>query len=364
MGIHWYIISAVLVMLLQRFIFRRFVMRKVSYSRSFNVQSCFEGDSVEMVERLVNDKLIPVPWLRVESILHTGLKFQSDANFDVSSGQFLQNHRSLFSLTGKKQLTRRHSVHAAQRGCYRVTSASLTFGDLFGMFSAWRSVPLQVELLVYPQPVDRELLQLPSRSWQGDIAVRRWIAEDPFVISGVRAYRSGDSLKMINWNATARTGNLQVHRRDYTADYRLTVLLNVEDHAGMWDAVNDTSMIEHGIRLAAGILQYATEQGLETGFACNGHELDVPGKVMKVERGGGSEHLTYLYEQLAKLVIFRTLPFHTMLEQLEAEWDEPGDLVIISAFMSEGIQSMMARLRERGHAVDWLPIAERGAEAV
>jgi uncharacterized protein (DUF58 family) len=364
MGIQWYILSAVIVILLQRYLFRYFGMRKVGYSRSFNVQTCFEGDAVEMVEKLVNDKLLPVPWLRVESLLHSGLHFESDANFAVSNGEFFQNHRSLFSLMGNKQLTRRHAVQAAQRGCYRITSASLTFGDLFGLYSTWQSVPLDVELLVYPLPADRDLIQLPSRSWQGDIAVRRWIVEDPFAISGVREYRAGDPLKMINWNATARTGNLQVHRRDYTADFRLIVLLNVEDHAGMWHAVNDTAVIEHGIRLAAGIFQMASEHGLEIAFACNGHELDDPGNIMLTERGGGSEHLNYLFGKLAKLVIARTLPFQTMLEQLAPDWGERSDIVIISAFMSEEISNRMAQLRRDGHAVDWLPIAEKEAEAV
>ncbi|MFC4809563.1 DUF58 domain-containing protein [Paenibacillus sp. GCM10023250] len=364
MGIQWYILSAVLVIVLQRYLFRYFGMRKVRYSRAFSTAACFEGDDIEMVEKLANGKLLPVPWLRVESMLHAGLQFRSDANFDVSNGEFFQNHKSLFSLMGNKQLTRRHAVHAARRGCYRVTSASLTFGDLFGLFSAWKKVPLQVELLVYPLPADRSLIQLPSRSWQGDIAVRRWIVEDPFAISGVREYRPGDSFKSVNWNATARTGELQVHRRDYTADFRLIVLLNVEDHAGMWEAVNDMALIEQGIRLAAGILQLATEQGLETAFACNGHSIDAPDEVMTVERGSGSEHLTHLFGQLAKLAIVRRLPFHTMLEQLAPQWDERSDIVIVSAFLSEDIAEAMAQLRREGHAVDWLPIAEKEAEAV
>ncbi|MBP3963340.1 DUF58 domain-containing protein [Paenibacillus lignilyticus] len=357
MGIHWYILSALFVILVQRYVFRYFGMKGVTYSRTFSVATCFEGDRIEMVERLVNRKLVPVPWLRVESLLHTGLKFESDTNFAVSHGQFYQNHRSLFSLMGNKQLKRRHTVLAASRGCYRLTSASLTFGDLFGMFSSWRSVPLEVELLVYPQPADRSLIQLPSRSWQGDIAVRRWIVEDPFYISGVREYRPGDSFKMINWSATARTGAMQVHRRDYTADYRLIVLLNVEDHAGMWEAVNHPALIEEGIRYAAAILQYATEQGVETAFASNGHELDHPESVMKVERGSGSEHLTHLYGQLAKLVIVRTQPFDAMVQQLSSEWEERCDVVIISAFMSDPIEREMAKLRGDGHSVDWLPIA-------
>ena len=167
MGIHWYIFSAVIVIVLQRYLFRYFGMRKVELLAIVQRATCFEGDDIEMIERLANGKLLPVPWLRVESVLHAGLHFQSDANFAVSNGAVHAKSQELVQLEGNKQLTRRHAVQAAQRGCYRITSASLTFGDLFGLFSTWRSVPLQVELLVYPLPADRDLIQLPSRSWQG-----------------------------------------------------------------------------------------------------------------------------------------------------------------------------------------------------
>lgn len=363
MGIHWFILSAAAVILIQGWIFRRFGMKRLSYAREFSVKSCFEGDKIEMIERLENRKWLPVPWMRVESILHTGLKFENIFNFDVSNGQFYQNHKSLFSLMGNKQLTRRHPVQCVQRGCYRLTSASITFGDLFGLFRSWKSVTLQEELIVYPMPADRSLIQLPSRSWQGDISVRRWIVEDPFYVTGVRDYQAGDSLKSINWNATARSSKMQVHRRDFTADYRLMVLLNVEDHADMWEIVNNTALIEQGIRLAAALVQYATEQGLETGFATNGHDIDIPGLPVITEMSSGSEHLLYMLERMAKLAIASVTPFYLLIDKLEEQMDERCDVVIVSAFMSDKIELAVERLRSHGHGVEWLPLALQAGDA-
>ncbi|MFD0710762.1 DUF58 domain-containing protein [Paenibacillus sp. GCM10027626] len=362
MGIHWFILSAVAVLIIQWQLFKRLGMKKVHYSRNFNTTHCFEGDRIEMVEKLANHSMLPLPWLRVESQLHTGLRFDSEFNFDVSQGQFYQNHKSLFSLMGYKQLTRRHTVQCVQRGCYRLTSASLTSGDLFGLHKAWMNVPLQEQLIVYPKPVDRSEIHLPSNSWQGDISVKRWIVEDPFYITGVRDYQQGDPLKAINWNATARAGKLQVHQRDYTADYRLMVVLNVEDHAGMWDTVNDTETIEQGIRYAAGIIQYASEQGLEVGFAANGHDLDVPGRPVHVGTGSGHEHFMATLEQMSRLVIARAVPFDTLLEQMAEELDARCDLLVVSAFMSDKINAVMERIRSEGHGAHWMPIdAAKGA---
>ena len=63
--------------------------------------------------------------------------------------------------------------------------------------------------------------------------MRRWIVDDPFMLAGVREYQYGDSMRDVNWKATAKTGNLQVNQRDFTADRRLMVYLNVEDHEKM-----------------------------------------------------------------------------------------------------------------------------------
>jgi len=357
MGIHWFIVSALIVMMVQWQVFKRLGMKHVTYRREFNKTHVFAGDRVEMVEELMNRSWLPIPWLRVESQLHTGLKFDSQFNFDVSQGQFYQNHKSLFSLLGYKQLTRRHSVQCMSRGCYRIQSASLTSGDLFGFHKLWMNVPLQEQLIVYPLPLDRTEINLPSHSWQGDISVRRWIVEDPFYITGVRDYRAGDSLKGINWSATARAGKLQVHQRDFTADYRLMVLLNVEDHEGMWGAINNPGLIEHGIRHAAGIIQYATEQGLETGFAVNAPDLDRPSEPVMTEMGSGHEFFLSTLEQMARLSIEQVVPFDVLLSNIGERVDERCDFIIISAFMSDKMAEVIEQLRSEGHGVHFVPMA-------
>ncbi|MBW7477544.1 DUF58 domain-containing protein [Paenibacillus oenotherae] len=359
MNIHWFIISAIVVILIQVLIFRLFSLKGFAYERSFNKAYCFEGDRVEMVERLVNSKMLPIPWLRVESQIHTGLKFESQHNFDVSDGSYYQNHKSFFSLMGNKQLTRRHNVQCNMRGCYRLKSTALTFGDLFGLYKKWIRIPLEEEIVVYPRPADLSDLNLPSRSWQGDVSVRRWIVDDPFYITGVRDYMPGDSMKSINWSATARAGELQVHRRDYTADYKLLVVLNVEDHPNVWTTVKDTAIIERGIRYAAALVQYASQQGMETGFATNGHHMDIPGKTVMVDMESGQDHMFYIFEQMAKLVISPVITSSELLNEISERYRERYDIVIVSAFVSEGIELAIDKLRSAGHGVDLLPIPQQ-----
>ena len=87
-----------------------------------------------------------------ESLLHTGLKFQSDANFDVSNGQFYQNHKSLFSLRGESAVDQEacRSMYAKRLLSIDERFSYVLMVICLGCFSTWAACPLKEELLVYP----------------------------------------------------------------------------------------------------------------------------------------------------------------------------------------------------------------------
>ncbi|NHN30573.1 DUF58 domain-containing protein [Paenibacillus agricola] len=352
MGIHWFLLAALLIVVAQGMIFRYWGQRGLKYERFFSTKACFEGDEVELVERISNRNIIPVPWLRLESLIHAGLKFQSQTNLDISDGSLFQNHKSLFSLMPFTQITRRHRILCSKRGCYRLNTASLTCGDILGVYKNTIKIALNVELLVYPRPADLEDFTMPSHSWQGDISVRRWIVEDPFMISGAREYRYGDPLKGVNWKATARSGKLQVHQLDYTADHRLMILLNVEDHEKMWSQVNDEALFEQGISYAAAIAAKAIEQGMETGFATNAYLIDAPREAVLIDPRNGPAHMGFLLETMAKLVAGRRIPFDDLLGEIAALGTSNLDIVVISAYMGEKMIQPIEQLRRNGNAVE------------
>lgn len=354
MGIHWYLLVALLLLGLQAMVFRLFGSKGLRYERRFNTRACFEGQEVELVERIENRSLRPLAWLRLESLLHASLRFQKQSNLDIDAGAMFQNHKSFFSLMPYTQITRRHRILCAKRGCYRLSSASLTSGDLVGFYSFTLQLTLDAELLVYPKPMDMQNIDLPSHSWQGDISVRRWIVDDPFMRSGTREYQPGDPLNGIHWKATARSGRLQVHRRDYTSDHRLMIYLNVEDHATMWREVNDEALFERGMSYAAGMAQYAIEQGMETGFGTNAYLIDKPDSPVRVEPKNGPDQLELLLETMARTIVVRRVPFDTFLEEEAAAGITNCDIIIISAYVSDKMEPPMEQLRHNGNAVEVL----------
>ncbi|WP_036745590.1 DUF58 domain-containing protein [Paenibacillus sp. UNC451MF] len=351
MSVHGLLFITLLVLVIQVIVFKALGHKGLTYERYFSAKGCFEGEEAEMVERIANRNLIPVPWLRLESLIHAGLRFYSQANLDINNGQLFQNHKSLFSLMPYTQITRRHRIYCSKRGCYRLNTASLTYGDLVGLYRNTLRLSLDTELLVYPKLASLDEMTLPSHSWQGDWSVRRWIVEDPFMISGAREYRYGDPLNGVNWKATARSGRLQVHQRDYTADHRLMIYLNVEDHEKMWNQVNDEALFEKGLSIAAAIAQRAIELGMEVGFSTNAYSVDSKEPV-RVEPRNGAGHMTYLLETMAKVVVARSIPFDTLLDEEAVNGFTNQDILIISAYVSDKMRAPMEQLRYQGNAVD------------
>jgi uncharacterized protein (DUF58 family) len=355
----WIIFVTFVVVVLQGWIYQRRGLKGIRYDRFFNVKGVFEGDEVEMVERIANRKLLPVPWLRVESKINENLEFEKQKNLSIKHQQF---HKSIFSLMPYMQITRRHRVHCKKRGCYELKSVALTCGDSFGFNNESKVYEVSAQLLVYPTLIEPDSIPMSSHSWQGDVTVRRWIVEDPFMVSGVREYVYGDPLNHINWKATARVGKLQVHNRDHTADPRLMIYLNIDLSEGMWEAVTEPEVIELGISYAASITRHAISQGIQTGFGCNGHLIDEPGQPVRIPARCSNEHLMGLYEILAKLMIERSVTFFTFLEDDVKQGVTGTDYLLITSYVSERMANQIQKLKSYGNSVDLLWLYPRSKD--
>lgn len=356
MGIQWLLVSALIVIVLQAMIYRKWGQRGLSYSRQFQDKSCYAGDETELIEVIANRKLLPIPWLRVESMILSGLHFGRQVNLDMSSGQFYQNHKSLFSLMPFMKIIRSHRVVCAKRGYYRLSSAAMSVGDLLGLEAGTHTLATEAELYVYPQLLELSDLPIASHSYQGEVTVRRWIVDDPFLVSGVREYRYGDALNRVNWKATARSGRLQVQQHDYTADPRLVILVNVEVTEKMWAAVTEPELVERGLSVAATLAHEAVARGIPVGFGFNGWAAGSEKEPVHIDPEGGGEHLTYLMETMARLVLECTQPIAVFLENEVNRAATHTDYVLISPYVSEPMRRLLEDLEDNGNSVEWMEI--------
>ncbi|MBQ4638317.1 MAG: DUF58 domain-containing protein [Clostridia bacterium] len=359
-NILWIALLVAVMVLIQSLLLSKLALKNVSYTRTFSKTKLYEGEELEMIEVISNRKLLPVPWIRVETRLPRELRIVGNDNqYDIQGDMY---HRSAFTLAPYQQITRRHRVKVLKRGYYSASTASLTSGDLFGMSNCSKQVELDLFVTCYPAPVPVEDIPLPSLKWQGELVVKRYIMPDVFLYGGIRDYTIGDPIKTVHWGATASTGVLKVKQNDYTAQPRLLIALNVQPTESVWGEVSPSDMpdIERGIALASSLAAYLLENGLEVGFATNGRYKSTEDTVY-IEPANSYEQGQLLLDCFAKLQVYRQRSFHQFLESLPNFRE--CDVLVITCYVNKEIEDAAADIRSKGNSVGYYMLRSGGEGA-
>lgn len=340
------------------FLLQKFGLKGLMCSRSFSKKTAFEGEEAELVEVVINDRPLFIPWLRLESRISENIQFGSKKAEDSNGYVY---HRSLFTLMPYQRVTRRHKVKFLHRGAYNIGNAALTAGDVTGMFQCTRDQRMDVPVVVYPRLLDERDIPQPLSRLLGDSMVERQLLRDPFLINSVRPYRPGDPVRDIHWPATARTGEVHVRVHDYSAQTRLMVVINSQLKEAQWDNLMEyeQDMIEREISIAATLCVRALRQGLTAGFATN-MPLAGSEECTVFAPSGGAAREEELLSAFAHLKILRVRSFNTFLESLTTYSDL--DMIVLSCYDSEALQERLQELRLRGNTVH-LHVLESGVSA-
>jgi len=323
-------------------------MMRLTCQRRFSKTRVFEGETGELVEVVRNDTPYLIPWFRVESRISPYIRLGRRADLDVSGEMY---YCSIFTLLPFQQIRRRHKVSFLHRGAFDLGNAALTSGDVLGVFRFFGTQEEQAPVLVYPRLLEPEELPLPVSKTLGELVRRQQLLTDPFLVRGIRAYQPGDPVRDIHWAATARTGEVQLRVRDYSARTRLLVVLNVQHQdIQMNNYVPESHWpwVEAGIRMAASVCVQALRSGMSAGFASNmplGHSQE---RTLLLPADGSAQE-EELLAAFARLSVRRTVRFPELLEDLEKYQDL--DLLIISRYDSESIRLCVDKLRQAGNQV-------------
>jgi len=353
MWVYKLILAAIAVILLETYLTSKYGLSRIHLERSFDTMHANFGQSIHMIEKISNRKLLPVAWLKVESRIDSGLRFGHQEDMNILQDEF---HISAFSMMPYTRIIRTHTVKCTKRGYYHLKSAALTCRSITGNIITMRDIATDARLYVFPRVLKLPELNLPSHSWQGDNVVRRWILEDPFIRAGVREYTTSDPMKNINWKASARFGTLYVNQYEPTARHRLMILLNVDTKPDQWTITDDPERVEYGISVAATILEHAFKNVIEAGFGSNAFLKEMEKRPIRINPTTGSQHRITILESLARMVILRSISFSALLEQELEKNPNHTDYLLITAFVDQDIEDRIYRLRAKGNAVEILKI--------
>ncbi|HEX2172540.1 MAG TPA: DUF58 domain-containing protein [Dehalococcoidia bacterium] len=331
-------------------IWERHGLDRLEYRRSFSQRRAFFGEEIDLVIEVVNRKVLPVPWLKVEEEVPTELAPPVGA---VATADQPDRSRltSLLSLRWYERVRRRYRIRCVARGYHRFGPARLQTGDPFGFADQELVAPGVDYLLVYPKVVPLPDLGLPPREPFGDLKAREWIFEDPVHTAGVREYAPGDDPRRVHWKATARSRRLQVKILEPSTTHRLLIALNmnVSGPAWWWQAY-DPELLEQAISAAASIAHWAVDRGYQVGLSANGKEY-LSDQRIKIPPGRDPDQLPLLLAALGKLIPVATQPLETILQTDGRALTGRATVVVITALLNGGILTELLALRAVGHRV-------------
>ncbi len=363
MSIAWFIFVTLIVIGLQSYIYSKWGLSRIEYTRSFSEVAVFEGEEIKMTDEIANKKLLPIPWLRLEAKINENLQFkgrdliENGASQDYSQRSEIIHgnyHRMLFSLLPYQKIRRKQYLVCTKRGFYHFDNVDLSTGDVFGFGEDAKNVQSPAEIIVYPSLLSMDDIPLPTHSWLGDVVVRRWIIEDPFLTAGVRDYSAGDPLNAINWKATARTNDLQVTKKDFSADHHLMIYVNFNQTGDIWHPIVDKQLIEESISYAATIAQFSISRGISTGFGCNSYMGQKTNETIRIEAENSKQQLTYILETLAKIEVDANKSINSFLKEDIDRNISGKDILIVTAFVSDEMKESILRIEQLGNSVEVL----------
>ncbi len=261
------------------------LIRKMHYRASLDVALAEPGQTITQTAFIYNHSRLPV--------LYAGLMADYPENVDFEESdawkkKYLRRtglqKSTAYSLYLYPRTRNKLQVHIScrERGVYHFGNHYLEAGDLLGLRSNTRKGVCEQRLVVMPRRCASPLVMDSLGGLIGDVSVRRFLFEDPVLTIGCREYTGREPMKSISWLHTARSGKMLVKQFDHTADYHVTVVLNIDG------ATKDQT--EDCYRIARTALEMLEQKKVAYEFITNADLFTPAGLLSWMAEGLGKRH--------------------------------------------------------------------------
>jgi uncharacterized protein (DUF58 family) len=299
------------------------------------------GSDLEIVVRVTNDKILPLIWLRVRDRWPSCLEPIGFALWPPTP-QRTRAFVQTVSVRWYERLHRRYRVRCTARGVYHFGPVVLEAGDPFGIAGVTRTFAAHEELVVVPRVLHMPDLDLVTGHPLVEQPAVRSLARDSTTLSGTRPYSPGDSMRAVNWRATARLGALCTNEFEPTSLAAVRILLDVGGTERSWEA-RGAERNELLCVVAASLASAFDARGFGVGLASNAQAGSDRGSV-DVEPQQGA--LTDVLETLGRIRLFPAAGFEDVLSAELDDRESRSDCVIVTGSLRTSVRERVARLRE------------------
>lgn len=284
---------ALFLFVLQLRIYQKLWNKNLRVSVSFTEKSITEGQQGEIVEVIENRKWLPLIMLKVKFQTSRNLEFGDNPGSNTTD-QYYRN--DIFQIGGGERITRRLKFIGKKRGYYHIKNIDLVGTDLFFSKEQVESRSTNCYLYVYPKVFESREFLMSLQKLNGEVIVKRHMLEDPFEYRGIREYQPYDDIRSVNWKATAKTGDLMVNQKNYTAMQTVRIFLNTEDTG----VLKKEEEVEASMQIVMGLASFFLTQGIKVAFYSCGRDV-ITGEPVKLDGGAGTGQQDAVGRALARI---------------------------------------------------------------
>ncbi|MDP2917614.1 MAG: DUF58 domain-containing protein [Dehalococcoidia bacterium] len=331
----------------------RLSLEGVRCERLLSERRVFPGENIQLKLRVVNRKLLPMPWLQVDDEIPGS--FTADGSGVPGSRIGYAIVSKTGSLLWYSAISWQSRLSCNRRGYYPLGPLSVTSGDIFGFYPRYITEPVKDYIIVYPKLYPVSHISIPSLYPLGETRSERRIFEDPSRTIGVREYAPGDSLRRIHWKASARQQSLQVRVFEATTTLKVALCLAVDSFYK--DGQCDQDKLELGISTVASVASYLVEHGSQSGLLVNSLLADSR-QPARIPPGGGDGQLVTILEALAKVTPSFKVPFSDFLQSERKGFPHGTTLVFVISQLAPALAALVTELAESGYKMMALQIGD------
>lgn len=391
------VISVLIVFAVVSRIYTKHVFDSVEYSASLSATEVFEDEDIFLYEEIANNKLLPLPCVRVDTELPEGMRFRlhrreepappkkasgrrkgpitsrsfkDTKNSETSvSEEYLRGYvQSIFSLHSHRKITRRWRIACERRGTYSISGTRLIATDPLGLLTQSKRIEAptgrRATVTVLPKPIELPKFFAATYHPSGELTAPRGLLSDPLRIAGSREYTPHDPMNKINWLSTAVHGKLMVNVEEYAEQNRFGIILNMQSRSHELNprTPSNPQAVELCISVCTSLFDMMSSGSVPVRLFVNAPPADA---------GLGEESMLMIEDSpiirtrefagrgdmIEALRLLAVLPMKiscSIEKLLDAVADDPlkfadgGNLVIISPFIDERMINFHAAMKRSG----------------
>ena len=330
-----------IIIFLQYYIIKKFWNRNLDVSIDFDKDIVYVNDTNVLNEVIINRKILPLPILQVKFSITRTFRFEKQDNTSVTDNYY---RNELYTVMPLQKITRKYPFVCTHRGVFYMNNMDLICRSLFLDKKMYDTRNHTASVCVLPGLISHQDIPTHVKNLIGIIEKNVRLNEDPLSFSGIREYQHFDSIRSVNWKATAKSGSLKVNKYNTTFSKKVVLLLNLDTNSMQ----NRADVTEWGIRIASHLAKYYITKHIPTALYTNSEHFSV-------EAGADMSHIRTIEIALARLdTSAGTSSFVELVNKKTAETTDSVEYIIISNYRKSDIVEEYSRLRADGFKIHFI----------